>query len=624
MPVYSCPNAKHSACNHPIDQLNNKPEVTILPNVNEIGYSTRSEAHVRRKYYTPAELRSPVLIAFCIVVLTVFTLLQLAAAAFSGAPSLHALTGRSIDSASDCPLGATCVPAPGSWSNPDASPSPTPSIAPGAPGPGSWTSTIGWTKVDYFVGTYLPTLAAILFSIWWKCIFARLKEMEPFYQMTRTGGATAQDSLLLSYPRASMSKVLLSSWNSGHWLSFLGAMNMGLITICALFASETLFISSKGEACYVIVDPTSDTNNDCQMQLSMRPPLAWALSIVLLAVVMLTIVVLVLLRRRASGIYAEATSIAGIACLYNGTLVQDPAQSLRDRSRRFVLAPSPDNGTNSIVELESSTVQSPPYPQLRSGTVKKKSSSHPSIHPASLATFWLFLVAVLIWILYYRFVSKPGTGNALETFMDSQSFGVRLFMTVLGLLIKFYWGWIEQYIRSVGPYMALSSPHGATAEQSLLVRSPSHPVTALFYMDSWRHVLLGIVTVMAVLSEVLVISLNALPFSTAKAYVAFELSAYISIGILVAMIVTVLAVLIWKMVLGRHVEFEEVPECIADLFVLLSDATNWSVFSMLGDTERNQALRGWQVRFALQKAQGTETTNAEWRIVTVGPAELSM
>lgn len=177
-------------------------------------------------------------------------------------------------------------------------------------------------------------------------------------------------------------------------------------------------------------------------------------------------------------------------------------------------------------------------------TPKKSKIEYIPMYPAALVVFWLFLVAVIFLILYYRFISKPGTGNVLEDFMNSQSFGVRFFMSAIGLLIKFYSGWIEQYIRSVGPFTTLASRHGATAEHSVLVRSPSHPVTALFYSDTWRHLLLSLVTMMAILSEVLIITLNAVPFTTATAYLAFELSVYISAGILSAMIITVPVVLL--------------------------------------------------------------------------------
>lgn len=39
----------------------------------------------------------------------------------------------------------------------------------------------------YFLGAYLPILVAVLLGIWWKCIYGRLKEMELFYQIGKSG-----------------------------------------------------------------------------------------------------------------------------------------------------------------------------------------------------------------------------------------------------------------------------------------------------------------------------------------------------------------------------------------------------------------------------------------------------
>jgi hypothetical protein len=631
-------------------------------------HPVEKEDKVKRKYYTPTELRAPVLIAFCILTLGTFVLLQVAAAAFLGVPGLHSLVVRSAQSDSpplDCSPGATCSPAPGNWTNPDAEPtppppptapapgswtdpdtdpttqtsdavstSPTPSTAPApgswtdpdpeptpqnptAPAPGSWTGTKDWQPSYYFVGAYLPTLAAIIFSIWWKCTFVRLKEMQPFYQMARPGGAAAGDSILLAYPAASLPEVLWSSFFSRNWLSFLGAVNMVLITICTLFASETLFISSSGDGCGVIVNTTSDTNNGCHMRLAMRPAVAWALSAVLFAVFILTIIAIVRLRRQDSGILAEATSIAGIASLYSADMVNESSQSLRLRYKRYTLTSSDEKGTNSIVEATSPSFQNPfNGPNLTAATAKKKQDDI-SMHPAALVTLWLFLAGTLVLILYYRFVSTPGTQNLLEEFMDSESIGVRLFMTVLGLIIKFEWGWIEEYMRRTGPYTALASPRGATAAQSVLVKRPSNPITALFYGDTWRSLLLGVVTLMAVLSEVLVITLTAIPFSTVTAYQAFELSVYISVGILAAMLITVPVVLVWKMGYLYRVEIPPTPECIADVFDLLGDPAGWSSLGLLTSKERDRVVRSWQTRFALRKVGESEWTGPVWRIIVL-------
>jgi hypothetical protein len=357
------------------------------------------------------------------------------------------------------------------------------------------------------------------------------------------------------------------------------------------------------------------------MYLAMRPILAWLLGIVLFATFVFTVVLILKLHRRVSGIFVEATSIAGVATLYNVSLAQGFSQSLRNSSNRYGLTTS-ENGTgmNSIVDLTPVPLQSTPYQQASTSASKKK--FHFSVHPATLAVFWVYLIGVLIIILYYRFISKPGTGDVLEDFMDSQSFGVRLFMTCIGLAIKFYWGSMERYMRRIAPYIALTSSNRADADRSVLVSSPSHLVTALFCGSGWRRRLLGSVTLMAVLSEILVITLTAVPFSVATAFLAFEISMYICVGILGLMIVTIPVVLVWKVM--NTGETPEPPQCVADAFALLSDALalRFGALRTLDGKERNRIVRSWQLRYSVRRMQVEKQlhgSQSDWRIVLVDP-----
>jgi hypothetical protein len=47
---------------------------------------------------------------------------------------------------------------------------------------------------------YLPTVIAVMFSIYWAWIDLEIKRMEPYYQLSKENGALGKDSLLLHYP----------------------------------------------------------------------------------------------------------------------------------------------------------------------------------------------------------------------------------------------------------------------------------------------------------------------------------------------------------------------------------------------------------------------------------------
>lgn len=585
------------------------PDVAIHPVTKETTYPIYDEEKPVKKYYIPVALRTPCLVAFTFIILTVSALVQVVAAASLGAPSLESLAVSSsnekrtanpqLSSPTSCPSGATCAPAPGSWSNPD-------NVT--APSPGSWSSPAS----TYFLGAYVPTIIAIMFSVWWKCIFARLKEMEPFYQLRKPGGAEAKESLLLSYSGSILPIVLLESLRSSHWLTLIGAVNLLLLTICTLFASSTLYLKGEGYDCGVIENALGDVNRDCDIHLKMQPALGVILGVFLFVVALLALLVIITLQRRSSGLFAEATSIAGIASLTTAKLSQDSRHSFQGPRRRYALASSSSNRTNSIIELPSVTPQTCVWPSFSGQTSipKPKKDNHWEMKPLSLSLFFILEIAILVLIVYYGFVSKPGTGNVLEEFMNSDSFGIRIFMASLGLGTKFYWGWIEKYIHHTSPYVALASPQGATAEQSILLQSHSHPLIAIFSRGTWRYSLTGMVTLMASLSEVLVITLTAVPFTTATAYEAHKVSLYLSVGILGIMSLTVLTVLFWQ-TRNKGQEIPEMPECIADVLALVADGQGWNVLGMLDDKERRRVFKEWGTKFVIQRVHD------RWQIVSI-------
>lgn len=568
-----------------------------------------------RKYYVPTELRTGFLVAFCLVTLIIFALIQVAAAAALGAQGLDSLAvfpsvvRRGVSPQSSNPVcaapGASCAPNPGIWSNVSSLETAPPV---GAPPPGSWTRADSM----YLLGAYVPTFTAILFSIWWKCVFARLKDMEPYYQLTRLQGAEAKDSLFLSYSNAVLPVVLFKSFWSRHWTTFIGAINMSLVTLCTLFAAETLHIRSVGDGCGVVADAKGDFNDDCKMQLAMQPALGFLLGIVMLAICLGTSVLLMRLRRHRTGLSAEATSVAGIASLANAIVEQRSTQHPTTHSRRFAIIVPGESDTNCPGPTPSiqDTIQKLPE---ASRLAESQSTKHVprEMRIVSLIAFLLYQVAILFLVVYYSFVSKPGTNNALEDFMDSESFGVRLLMTALGLGTKFYWGWIERYMRRMCPMIAMAGPNGATAQESVLMVSHSHPIRAMFSRNTWKHRRLGLVTLMAVLTEALVVLLNTLPFSTATAYMAWRISVILSIVILGPMILTTLAVMRWITRVKRFSAKPELAESIADVVMMVQDTATWATLGGLPKRERDRVVDGWQARFAVR------VVDRRWKIVVL-------
>lgn len=66
----------------------------------------------------------------------------------------------------------------------------------------------------YFSYLYLPTIVAVLYSFLWTWIDLDAKRLEPYYQLSKDGGTSGKDSLLLQYPFEFVASVPLKAIRS--------------------------------------------------------------------------------------------------------------------------------------------------------------------------------------------------------------------------------------------------------------------------------------------------------------------------------------------------------------------------------------------------------------------------
>ncbi|KAL8801402.1 MAG: hypothetical protein Q9182_004466 [Xanthomendoza sp. 2 TL-2023] len=76
---------------------------------------------------------------------------------------------------------------------------------------------------------YLPTIIAILYSILWSWIDLDTKRLEPFFQLSRPGGANAADSILLHYPFDFVAYAPIRALRRRHWAVVFAGTCMMLI-----------------------------------------------------------------------------------------------------------------------------------------------------------------------------------------------------------------------------------------------------------------------------------------------------------------------------------------------------------------------------------------------------------
>lgn len=56
------------------------------------------------------------------------------------------------------------------------------------------------SAAQFFAYQYLPTIIAVTYSMLWSWVDLDAKRLEPYFQLSKPGGALAESSLLLQYP----------------------------------------------------------------------------------------------------------------------------------------------------------------------------------------------------------------------------------------------------------------------------------------------------------------------------------------------------------------------------------------------------------------------------------------
>jgi len=80
-----------------------------------------------------------------------------------------------------------------------------------------------------FVILTVPTTIAVLYSLAFTWIDLDVRRMQPWIELSRPGGATAENSIFLDYPFEFLANVPFKSWRRGHWPVFFAGTVMVLI-----------------------------------------------------------------------------------------------------------------------------------------------------------------------------------------------------------------------------------------------------------------------------------------------------------------------------------------------------------------------------------------------------------
>ncbi|KAM5342421.1 hypothetical protein ACJ41O_013387 [Fusarium nematophilum] len=84
----------------------------------------------------------------------------------------------------------------------------------------------GFAKFSYL---YVPTIIAVLYSMVWSWIDLDVKRMQPWFELSKPGGATGEDSLFLDYQYEFVALVPFKAARRKHWPVFFGGTAMVIV-----------------------------------------------------------------------------------------------------------------------------------------------------------------------------------------------------------------------------------------------------------------------------------------------------------------------------------------------------------------------------------------------------------
>ena len=401
---------------------------------------------------------------------------------------------------------------------------------------------------------YLPTFLTVLLRSGWAMIFAAMKMMEPFYQLARRGGASAEDTLLADYLSGGLSlDTLRAMWRGNRVLLLAGLVHLGTALVVAL-AGESMRVRPTGY-CHTHVS----THQPCEPVWVINQPVVRVMEALLCAIFVLVVALLLHARKRFSGVFSDPSRISSMAdLLSHPTFVEDLRNIPPFATAGEVKAALAGNW----YMLTSFEV---PGGRLRYGVVKTEEGPPSSSLPPSAGYMafpnpgyqhhhspprksWLASVAGLLDVVFflavvlalfsiilaYWFLSGD---DPLNNFFNSNTFGPRFLLTGGAVVAGSGWKRFEREARIMEPYRRMADRwQPARAEDSVYASPTGTPFSTVFVALARRSYAVAVIAAVALLSQVLIIAVPGVPFSEGQIVPAYRASTFVSLAILGVMV----------------------------------------------------------------------------------------
>lgn len=316
------------------------------------------------------------------------------------------------------------------------------------------------THSEYFTGLILPTLLATALSIPIRILSYVAKLYQPFHALASTlGGSSAYASICFKTLGIRASIVGFQSIPHGQYLLPITDVLVALSAILVPLSSEIVRVILQGDDCH----RGQGNADNCAITIGVFPiPAMIAVAVLVLMAVLIILAAAVTLWRYRTGVRTKPWSLLEMSRLasepefrdYLGRLqedmnggkirINDVVQSFE--GKRFTLDHRRDvtdmTTKYSVLVFENSGEPSMKTPrEIQRGRRQPKGEPQKST-PFFVLTIWgrLLVMAVLCGLLALILVyNNTGGDTGFERFMDSESLGVRLVFTTVGIIITLFW-----------------------------------------------------------------------------------------------------------------------------------------------------------------------------------------
>ncbi|KAH8201939.1 hypothetical protein TruAng_003931 [Truncatella angustata] len=407
----------------------------------------------------------------------------------------------------------------------------------------------GITNGQYFVGLILPALLATILGVPIRVLDCNAKLYQPFHALARasSNGATAQQSLLFETNGLKSTMRSFFTCQQGYTLLRLtGALTL-LSTILVPVSVEAVRVIIQGDDCR---EGQGNAQN-CAITLGSFPVPAYIVVALLSAMATLVIAVAVVLRKWDTGVSSKPWSLYMVTEIASDEEFLKILSELRKTKRtidatadlsevlgrqRYGLRFWKDGGAPKF----AITIQESCSPKLLDKASAADTSDHDSnisnsqrgrkTMPVFMLTITGRLLAlslimgfITLIVTYYKL---RNTGSRFAEFMDSESVGVRILFSSLGIIVTMFWTSYFQYVALLSPYK-LARGRGPHAQKAFHLCPPTNAISGLVRVLTGKHrdLYLGIVASVSLLSEFLPALLANVPYRRIETWLAHSVSS---------------------------------------------------------------------------------------------------